>query len=349
MAPAPVAARPLALESVPCPLCGARDIGRLATLGDVALGVPGLFALARCRRCGLLHQNPRVRRDELSRAYPPHYRAHTRDAEIPKVLRRRARAVRWVLATRLGYRHLDTRDVGVRDRAAGAVLRRQIVAAFPPWVGQGRVLDVGCASGKFLARMGAVGWRLAGIELDPEAARTARTVTPDVFVGDPLDAPWPAGAFDLVTSFHVVEHLPEPLEALRAMLRWLAPGGLLIVEVPNVGGVGARLFGRYWSGLDFPRHLVHFTPATMRAMLARVGGRVVREIHRTKPRYVTRSLRHALHGRNGVAARATRAALESRPGRGALKLGLEALMPLGRALRLGEAVRYVVRRADDAG
>jgi SAM-dependent methyltransferase len=340
---------PLALEGVPCPLCGGAEIRRLATLGDVALGVPGEFTLARCLGCGLVQQNPRVRRADLARAYPATYRAHTRDAEIPRILARHGRAVRWALAAWLGYRHLDTRDAAPRDRLLAALLRRKIATAFPRWLGDGRLLDVGCASGKFLAQMGAVGWRLAGVELDPEAAATARTVTPDVFVGDPLDAPFAAGAFDLVTAFHVLEHLPEPRETLRAMLRWTAPGGLVIVEVPNVAGVGARLFGRYWSGLDFPRHLVHFTPATMRAMVERAGGRVVRETHRTKPRYWTRSLRHLLRDRRGAAAGAALAALEHPVGRGALKAALEALMPLGRALRRGEAVRYVIRRAEAPG
>lgn len=211
--------------------------------------------------------------------------------------------------------------------------------------GPGRLLDVGCATGKFLRQMGAVGWQLAGIELDPEAAAKARTVTPDVFEGDPVDAPLAPGRFDVVTAFHVVEHLPDPLRALRRMIEWLAPGGLMIVEVPNVGGVGGRMFGRYWSGLDFPRHLVHFTPATMGAMVARAGGRVERAAHRTKPRYLIRSLRNLLSDRSGSAARTALALSRSRVGAGAMKIVLEGLMPLARPSGLGEAVRYYIRRA----
>jgi hypothetical protein len=129
------------------------------------------------------------------------------------------------------------------------------------------------------------------------------------------------------------------------MIRWLAPGGLLIVEVPNAGGAGGRLFGRYWSGLDFPRHLVHFTPATMTAMVERAGGRVTAASHRTKPRYLTRSLRHWLRDQRGLRHRLTLAALDSRPGRTVAKLTLELLMPINRPLGLGEVVRYFIRRA----
>jgi SAM-dependent methyltransferase len=306
--------------------------------------VPGEFPLTRCDGCGLLYQNPRVRADQLSRAYPAEYAAHTRDPELSRTLRHMGAAVHWVLCTRLGYGHLETADVGWKDKLHGVLSRGRILKTFPPWVGQGRLLDVGCGSGKFLRQMGAVGWQLTGIEVDAEAAARAREVTPNVFVGDPTEAPFPEGSFDLITAFHVIEHLPDPLGALRNLVRWLAPGGLIIVEVPNAAGWGARLFGRYWSGLDFPRHLVHFTPATMRAMVEKAGGAVLREVHRTKPRYFIRSLRHGLRDGSGVGSRVGLALVTSRLGGGLLKLVLELLMPLARPLKRGEAVRYFIGR-----
>ena len=322
----------LPLERVDCPLCGAPSAVHVASSRDLAMGVPGTFSLARCGRCSLLYQNPRVRLDPLDRAYPPHYAAHARDSELPRIVRSRGRAVRFVLHDRLGYRHLDVSDVGWRDRLAGRWRRRKIATAFPPWHGRGRLLDVGCASGKFLGQMRAMGWSVAGIEFDAEAAAKATTITPDVFVGDPVDAPYAPASFDVITAFHVIEHLPFPREALARMLGWLAPGGLILVEVPNVAGVGGRLFGRYWSGLDFPRHLVHFTPRTMEEMVARAGGRVVGVVHRTKPRYLTRSIKLWLSGRPSGAARLGLALLQSAPVRGGLKAALEVTMPLGRAL-----------------
>ena len=341
-------AEPLALHDVPCPLCGGRDVTTLGWLRDVSLGVPGTFALARCRSCGLLHQNPRLRDDQLERAYPGDYPPHARDPETPRMLRHAAAGVRWALASWLGYGHLHTTDAGSHGRMWARLHRRKIHENFPPWTGQGRLLDVGCATGRFLHRMKLVGWHVAGIELDPVAAATAKNVTPDIFVGDPLDAPFADGSFDVVTSFHVLEHLTRPVAALSRMIRWLAPHGLLIVEVPNVGGVGGRVFGRYWSGLDFPRHLVHFTPATMTAMVERAGGRVTAATHRAKPRYLTRSLRHWLRDQPGRRHRLALAALDSRLGGGAAKLALEVLLPINRRLGLGEVVRYTIRRRTTA-
>jgi SAM-dependent methyltransferase len=223
-----------------------------------------------------------------------------------------------------------------------------VVKNFPPWVGGGRLLDVGCATGRFLQLMASVGWRVSGIELDPEAAATARTVTSDVLVGDPAEVTLPPAAFDLVTAFHVVEHLPDPARAVRNMLAWLAPGGLMVIEVPNVGGWGGTLFGRHWSGLDFPRHLIHFTPITMRALVERCGGRVVNEWHWSKPRWIIRSARFALAARGTRPARLALAGLDSRLGGGLVKLVLEVALKAAGPARRGEVVRYFIRHRSPA-
>lgn len=335
----------LALETVACPLCAGRACIALFRQRDLALGVPGEFTLSRCDDCGLLYQNPRVRADALDRAYPANYAAHVREPEPTRTLRDLRPAVHWLLARRLGYRHLDLRGISPRDKARALLARRRILKAFPPWLGQGRLLDVGCASGKFLRQMREVGWSVAGIELDAEAAALARAVTPRIVVGDPATVTLPAASVDLVTAFHVLEHLPDPLGTLRNMLGWLAPGGLVIVEVPNVAGVGGVVFGRYWCGLDLPRHLVHFSPRTMTAMVERAGGRVLRVEHRTKPRYVIRSMMRWLEERSDPLSRLGRRLVAHRVGRGLVKIGLELAMPLARPLRRGEAVRYFVTHA----
>src|SRR5262249_39275935 len=122
----------------------------------------------------------------------------------------------------------------------------------------------------------------------------------------------------------------------RRMLDWLAPGGLLIVEVPNAGGLGARFFGRAWAGLELPRHLSHFTPETLEMVIDRAGGRVVWAWHQAKPRTYLWSLSAWLRDRGWTgAAKFT----GLRPVYGVLKLGLELLMPLARMARCGESIR----------
>ena len=182
----------------------------------------------------------------------------------------------------------------------------------------------------------ALGWHVVGVEVDEAAAAKARRFSEEIHVGDVLEAPFAPGRFDVVTAFHVLEHVPDPVAVLRRTLSWLAPGGLLIVEVPNAGGLGAAVFGRAWSGLELPRHLSHFTPETLTRAVEQAGGRVVWCWHGAKPRYFLWSLSIWLRDRgcSGLSRFA-----ERRLVKGALKLVLEVMLPLARRARRGEVIR----------
>jgi SAM-dependent methyltransferase len=82
------------------------------------------------------------------------------------------------------------------------------------------------------------------------------------------------GGFDVVTFFHVLEHLDRPEEYLRRARELLDPGGLLVIEVPNCAGIGFRLLGRRHFCFDYPNHLLHFTPTSLERLLGRSGFRV---------------------------------------------------------------------------
>jgi SAM-dependent methyltransferase len=94
-------------------------------------------------------------------------------------------------------------------------------------------------------------------------------------VGDAVSAPV-EGPFDVITMWHVLEHLPDPMAALERSHELLAPGGRLIVSVPNNDSWQARLGGDDWLHLDIPRHLFHFTPGSLSGLVERTGMRVER-------------------------------------------------------------------------
>ena len=322
----------------PCAICGDGGADPVWATEDRAFAVPGHYTVVRCRRCGFLYQRPRVRDEHLAACYPDHYPRHQEPSpRMPiKGSTGRQRAARWALAEGLGYEALRDANVSLATKIRGRRLLRRIRWSCPPWTGAGRYLDVGCGSGGALGVARALGWRVAGIEMDDAAAAKARRFTDELHVGDVLTAPFAPGRFDVVTAFHVLEHVPDPVAAARRMLDWLAPGGLLIVEVPNAGGLGARLFGGAWAGLELPRHLSHFTPATLEAVIEKAGGAVIWTWHQAKPRTYLWSLSAWLSDRGWSAlARAT----ELRPVYGALKLGLEVVVPLVRRARRGEAIR----------
>ena len=144
----------------------------------------------------------------------------------------------------------------------------------------GRLLDVGCGDGLFLSEATAAGHRATGIEFSPEGARRAAArVGGPVAVGDLATTPSLPGPFDVVTLWHVLEHLPAPRPMLRAVLARLEPGGLVAVAVPNVDNLPMRAAYRlarrrplplYEAGAREP-HLSHFSRRTLARLLREAG------------------------------------------------------------------------------
>jgi SAM-dependent methyltransferase len=127
------------------------------------------------------------------------------------------------------------------------------------------VLDVGAGDGALLDALAETGRGSLGLER--EATR------PDVRAGDlaSVDGEWAAIVF-----WHSLEHLPNPGEELERAASMLAPGGILVIAVPNASSVQARVFGDRWLALDLPRHLVHLPAEGLLARLRSMGLRVER-------------------------------------------------------------------------
>jgi 2-polyprenyl-3-methyl-5-hydroxy-6-metoxy-1,4-benzoquinol methylase len=125
-----------------------------------------------------------------------------------------------------------------------------------PPSGNRRMLDLGCGGGSYLEVMARLGWDVCGIERSPTAASRAaeRVGRERVNLGSIEDLDRGLTNFDLINLSHVLEHLTEPRSALRAIHTRLATHGKLRIIVPDASGLVARVFSRYWFGLDVPRH-----------------------------------------------------------------------------------------------
>lgn len=146
------------------------------------------------------------------------------------------------------------------------------VATIAQYKKSGTLLDLGCSSGGFLRAMRSPAWTLHGIEMSQEVARRAEAASgATVFVGDIPDAPYAPNSFDVITCFHVLEHVYEPLVVLQRIESWLKPGGIFYFMVPNIDSAGARIFGSYWYALELPRHLYHYSPQSLRVMADAAG------------------------------------------------------------------------------
>jgi 2-polyprenyl-3-methyl-5-hydroxy-6-metoxy-1,4-benzoquinol methylase len=149
-------------------------------------------------------------------------------------------------------------------------------AALAPYKQSGALLDLGCSAGSFLESLKGEAWKLHGVEMSPECAKIAETKSgAQVFVGDILEAPFRRESFDVITCFDVLEHLYEPWRVVAKVGEWLKPGGIFYVLVPNVKGAEARVFGSYWHGLELPRHLFHYSPASLKFLAESAGLREV--------------------------------------------------------------------------
>jgi 2-polyprenyl-3-methyl-5-hydroxy-6-metoxy-1,4-benzoquinol methylase len=135
----------------------------------------------------------------------------------------------------------------------------------------GKFLDIGCGLGDMVAAMQRLGMQARGIDPSPYAVSTAVAEGRAVEQGDLLERAFPDAEFDSISLYHSLEHTPDPLAMLRECARILSPRGELMVAVPNIEAVNARLFGRQWSHLSLPHHLQHFTKATLSLTAHRAG------------------------------------------------------------------------------
>lgn len=136
---------------------------------------------------------------------------------------------------------------------------------------KGRLLDIGCGTGYFLNTMKEAGWEVSGIEPSPEA----RALVQKNFGISPAEPAaiysLPDASLDAITMWHVLEHVYD-LDGYMARIKaMLAPGGVLFIAVPNHQSLDAEKYGPGWAAWDVPRHLYHFNPAAMEALLKRTG------------------------------------------------------------------------------
>ena len=274
------------METVACELCGSDRSHVILRQGDLTHSVSrDLFTVVRCEDCRICYLNPRPTAAEIGRYYPGEYfaplppRSRT-DAE--RALKRfSGRIKRWIMEDFYGYPTSKKMGLGrwLRKLVLWPEKVRRLLRGrdILPWIGAGRVLDVGCGPGGNLATLQEQGWEVYGVEMSPAAVAQARVRVGDrIYAGTLETAPFADGFFDVVLFSHSLEHLFSPVDALTRARRLLRPEGLLVIAVPNAGSLEAKLFGPCWFPWQLPRHLYHFEQETLKRLLKRAGFRVVR-------------------------------------------------------------------------
>lgn len=224
-----------------------------------------VFRVVKCRDCGLVYLNPRPDISELSTIYPSEYYAyHLLEKENTGSLLYKAR--RHVYLSRL-------------ERALSQCGEK----------GSLKVLDIGCADGRALNWYKQV--RIAevetfGVDFDEKAVELARKAGHTVYCGRFEEAQIPKATFDLVVATHVIEHVADPKAFAQRAFEVLKPGGIFLIETPNIEATDARWFkNRHWGGYHFPRHWFFYSPSTLRRLVEECGFAIVETRYHPAPAF----------------------------------------------------------------
>jgi SAM-dependent methyltransferase len=229
-----------------CPMCGSPgDAKDTWIIPDRLYATPGRFEVWRCSRCASTWvRNPPA---DVSACYPPGYYSYgpgARPVGLRVAMRRAVHSIARVASTRTRLWRRICPPMFEADWSLARCTGKQL-----------QVLDVGCGSGKALDLYRLAGHDTYGVEISAEAASVATKAGHQVRVVASDDTYLPEGPFGIVRATHTIEHTADPLELLERLASRVDEDGVLLVEVPNTGGLLSRVFGRYWWQLDPPRHL----------------------------------------------------------------------------------------------
>jgi len=254
-----------------CNNCGS-SASSLYTLGvehEYKNTTSDVFRVVKCQDCGLVYLNPRPDISELSTIYPDEYYAYhlaEKNVEKENTASLLYKARRHVYLTRL-------------EKALALTGAKESL----------RVLDIGCADGRALnwyRQVRSAKVETFGVDFDEKAVELARNAGHTVYCGRFEDAELPGQYFDLVVATHVIEHVADPKVFVKRAFQVLKPGGIFLIETPNIEAADARWFkNRHWGGYHFPRHWIFYSPETLKWLVEEMGFTIVETEYHPAPAF----------------------------------------------------------------
>lgn len=243
------------IEITHCPLCGSIEHKNQFYCEDY-FASKEQFPICDCKQCGFRFTNHFPDEESIGKYYDsPNYISHT-DSEkgITNKL--------YHLVRRMMLR----RKVRLVERYAG--------------YNKGTLLDVGCGTGYFLHEADTAGFEVTGVEKSNQARESAISQF-HLNIEEELENIDSKRSFNVITLWHVLEHLEKLNESIEKIKSLLTENGTLVVALPNHQSYDAEVYGRHWAAYDVPRHLWHFTPHTVEKLMRKHGLNVVK--HYTMP------------------------------------------------------------------
>lgn len=225
-----------------CPICETDKIETVNEIRDHFL-TGEKFQLTKCRNCGFLFTNPRPEKSLLGKYYESEdYFSHSKKKK-----------------GLITFLYDSVKNYSLNKKY-------KIISAYK---NDGNILDIGCATGEFLNQFKKHGWKTKGIEPADEPRQFAiENYHLDVQPEEALNEFY-EDSFDVISMWHVLEHVPDLKERMEQIRRILKKDGLLVIALPNYLSWDGQHYQDYWAGYDVPRHLYHFTQKTITELLAR--------------------------------------------------------------------------------
>jgi len=270
-----------------CDFCGHRNFKFLFYGFDKNLKISGKFRLVKCIKCGLIFINPRPSFNELKRHYPKdeYY-------SLSKIKTKEdSKKTRFKIFLYNIYFNPETKKNLLRVlfspfkflvRGAKIILGKKL-------------LDVGSGSGQFLYEMKHFGLETYGVEPGDFDKKSAKKYGLNIKKTDLIKAKYPSNFFDIVTIYHVLEHVDNPSEILKEIKRILKKGGTLIIGVPNTNSLAQRLFRSNWISFDVPRHLFDFSEEILIKYLKKNSFKIKKIRYNSRPNQFSVSMVYLLN------------------------------------------------------
>lgn len=218
-----------------CPLCKSGRFLNYAEITDHAVSKES-FILCKCSNCQLLFTNPRPGQTEIAPYYNfPEYFSHEDKAK---------NLTQWI--------YQKVRNYSISKK----------VKLIQKFTKKGKILDYGCGTGEFLKAAKKQGWKIAGVEPN-EKARNQANLKLKNKVQTSVEDVKKESSFDIITLFHVLEHIHDLRKTCKKIINLLKSDGYLIIAVPNHESLDSKKYGKFWAGWDVPRHLYHFNSEAM--------------------------------------------------------------------------------------